>query len=79
MVYKWRYAIDEVVNEPASAFQAVSRYPSLRGAVAAGAPSPSVEFHLPDGGKMVVNAGGKLEAASKPRKPLSPRNPRLAR
>jgi hypothetical protein len=58
---------------------------ALRGAVAAGAPSPSVELHLPDGAKIVVNAGGKLDAVpmrkSAPaiRKPVPPpaRTPRL--
>jgi hypothetical protein len=59
---------------------------ALRGAVAAGVPNPTVEFHLPDGGKIVVGAGGGKPAASvvapkiKTRPPPAPsRNPRPAR
>jgi hypothetical protein len=32
---------------------------ALRGAVAAGVPHPTVEFHSPDGSKVVVSAGGR--------------------
>jgi hypothetical protein len=32
---------------------------ALKAAAAAGAPNPTVEFHTPDGGKIVVSAGGK--------------------
>jgi hypothetical protein len=37
---------------------------ALRGAVAAGVPNPTVEFHTPDGGKIVVGAGGKPAASA---------------
>jgi len=36
---------------------------ALRAAMAAGVPNPTVEFHSPDGGKIVVGAGGKPTAS----------------
>jgi hypothetical protein len=38
----------------------------LRAAIAAGVERPTVEFHSPDGGKIVVGAGDKPAAVRKP-------------
>jgi hypothetical protein len=60
----------------------------LRAALAAGVPNPSVEFHTPDGGKIVVGSAGGRPAvaapprpavASKPRPPAPPRGIRPSR
>jgi hypothetical protein len=40
----------------------------LRAAMAAGIPNPTVEFHSPDGGKIVVGAGGKPGETGSPSK-----------
>jgi len=49
----------------------------LRAAMAAGIPNPTVEFHSPDGGKIVVGAGSKptVSVVLKPKMRPS-RNPR---
>jgi hypothetical protein len=39
---------------------------ALRGAAAAGHPNPTVEFHSPDGSKVVVRAGGHAPAVARP-------------
>jgi hypothetical protein len=44
---------------------------ALRGAAAAGHPNPTVEFHTPEGGKIVVRAGDR-PAATAVRKPVTP-------
>jgi hypothetical protein len=62
-------------NQPFRQFH-VTR--GLRGAMAAGAPNPTVELHLPEGAKMVVSAGGNLDTAAVPKpkaRPAAPSRP----
>jgi hypothetical protein len=56
-----------MANKPAH-FRQFHVTRAIRGLAAAGSPNPSVEFHLPDGSRMVASAGGKLDVAPKVRK-----------